>query len=35
MIGHEKAISLILARRDLVSASRSLLVGLSGIAGIG
>ena len=35
MIGLEQAIELILAKRKLVSASRSLLVGLSGIDGSG
>ena len=35
MNGLEQTIELILARRDLVSASRSLLVGLSGIDGSG
>ncbi len=35
MIALEQAISLILAKRDLVSPSRSLLVGLSGIDGSG
>ena len=35
MIGLEQAIALILAKRELVSVSRSLLVGLSGIDGNG
>ena len=35
MIGLEQTVALILAKRDLVSASQSLLVGLSGIDGSG